>query len=262
MTDEARTPARQPLDTPVRAGASRIRSRWLLLTLAGVLTGGVVLILLFVWNPFRREQPGPPGTPFDVEMVVAISSADRSKDGVQLEEAGGALPVRAGEWMRLTVRFTEPAYCCCLWIDGQGNVVPLYPWNDGAVEVKEANTPPPARHPTRLLFSPVNIGSGWKFGRHGGLVTLLLLARRTPPVPDLRLGDLLTGMPPARMRAPNELAVLRFDRDESAASTVLARDRGSEADAQEIDRPLLERMEKLRDKFELVRAVRFPHESE
>jgi hypothetical protein len=113
-----------------------------------------------------------------------------------------------------------------------------------------------------VLFSPVNIGSGWVFDRHGGLETVLLLARRTPPEGDLRLGDLLAGMPPAPVREPNELAVLRFDRDQSAPATVLARDRGGEADAREIDRPLLERMAKLRDTFELVRAVRFPHESE
>jgi hypothetical protein len=235
----------------------------LLLTLAAVLTGVVGLTVLFLRNPPPREQPEPPAPPFDAQVVVAISSADRSKPDVQLEEPRGALPVLAGERMRLTVQVTEPAYCYCLWIDGRGNVVPLYPWNDdGAVEVKDVNTPPPARRPTKVLFSPVSIGSGWTFDRHGGLETILFLARRTPPEGDLRLGDLLAGMPPTRMRGPNELAVLRFDRDQSAAATILARDRGSEADAQEIDRPLLERMAKLRDKFELVRAVRFSHESE
>jgi len=231
-------------------------------TMAAVLTGVVVSIVLFLRNPPPREQPELPAPPFDARLVVAIDSADRSKPGVRLDEPRGALPVRAGEWMRLTVQVTEPAYCYCLWIDGRGNVVPLYPWNDGAVEVKDVNTPPPARRPTRVLSSPVNIGSGWAFDRHGGLETVLFLARRTPPAEDLRLGDLLAGMPPAPMREPNELAVLRFDRDQSAAATILARDRGSEADAREIDRPPLERMARLRDKFELVRAVRFPHESE
>jgi hypothetical protein len=235
----------------------------LLLTLAAVLTGVVGLTVLFMYKPPPWEQPKPPIPPFDAQLVVAISSADHSKNEIQLDEPGGALPVRAGEWMRLMVLVTEPAYCYCLWIDSQGNVVLLYPWNDdGALAVKDVNTPPPTRRPTRVLSSPVNVGSGWTFDRHGGLETVLLLVRRTPPEEDLRLGDILAGMPPARMRAPNELAVLRFDRDQSAAATILARDRGTEAEAREIDRPLLERMEKLCDKFELVRAVRFPHESE
>jgi hypothetical protein len=263
VNDEAQNPARQPIEPrPAPAGTSRIRPRLLLLSLAAVLTvvaGAAVLILR---NPPPPEQPSP-APPFDARLVVTITSADRSKNEVQVDEPRGALPVRAGERMRLMIEVTEPAYCYCLWIDGRGNLAPLYPWNnDGAVEIKDANTPLPGRRPTRVLFSPAYIGSGWAFDRHGGLETVLFLARRTPPEQELRLGDLLAGMPPARMREPNELAVLRFDRDQSAAATILARDRGSEADAREIDRPLIERMAKLRDTFELVRAVRFTHESE
>src|SRR5262245_56654275 len=119
MTDEARPPARQPIDpVPAGAGASRIRPRLLLLTLAAVLTGVVVFTVLILRNPPPGEQPESPALPFDARLVVAIDSADRSKPGVQLDEPRGALPVRAGEWMRLTVQVTEPAYCYCLRIDG------------------------------------------------------------------------------------------------------------------------------------------------
>jgi hypothetical protein len=146
-----------------------------------------------------------------------------------------------------------------LWLNTQGEVVPLYPWNDGAIEVKDANVAPPERRETKVVFSPANIGGGWLFDKESGLETVLLLTRRTPLEQPVALGDLLKGIPPVKFRSANEVVGLRLDRGQAAATTIFARERGSQAEAQETDGPLLERMEKLRDHFETVWAIRFAH---
>jgi hypothetical protein len=229
------------------------RPQFLVPILAAVLIGVVAVVLFFVW---KSRTPA-----LDGELVVRITAADRNLGGVAVNEPG-VVPVRAGESMAVEARFSEPAYCYLLWLDSQGRAVPLYPWNNDETEVQDANAPPPARGPTKVVFSPMTITIGWKFGAHGGLETVLLLARRTPLPPDVKLGDLLGALPPARMRAREEVVSLRFDQGQAAASTPLAQNRGDEAEARESDRPLVERMDKLRAHFEVIRALRFAHEGE
>jgi hypothetical protein len=43
---------------------------------------------------------------------------------------------------------------------------------------------------------------------------------------------------------------------------LLTRDRGTEEEAREVDQPLLARLGRLRDQFELIRVARFAHEGE
>jgi hypothetical protein len=91
---------------------------------------------------------------------------------------------------------------------------------------------------------------------------VLLLARRTPLGEDAKLGSALASLPIPPMRQPHELAVLGFDRGSDPVWAALTRDRGTEEEAREVDRPLLERLARLRDQFELIRIVRFAHEAE
>jgi hypothetical protein len=176
-------------------------------------------------------------------------------------EEPGAVPVRAGASMSLQVDFNQPMYAYLIWVDAQGQVAPLYPWNNEKIEVADANQSPPVRTPSKIIFSP-NGGGGWPIGRRGGLETVLLLARRTPLPEDIQLGSLIGSLPPTKVRQRDEVGVLGIDRGSNAVSSLVARNRGTAEEAREVDQPLLARLEKLRDQFELIRAVRFAHEGE
>jgi hypothetical protein len=60
------------------------------------------------------------------------------------------------------------------------------------------------------------------------------------------------------LRDPREAAVLRLDRGDPTATALLASSR-VEDEAQVVDEPLLRLMGRLREQFEVVRAVRFAH---
>jgi hypothetical protein len=192
--------------------------------------------------------------------MIVVRSAGGATDGLLVDEAG-ALPVRAGDWMSMEVRFNQPAFTYLVWLDCQGQAVPLYPWNYDSIEVKDLNQPPPARRPSKVIISPT-LGTGWKFGQRGGLETVLLLARRTPLSEDTRLGSLLGTLPTAKVRLRDEVAVFGLEGGSDSVSTLLASNRGPEEEARAADEPLRALLVRLRDHFDLIRAVRFAHEGE
>jgi hypothetical protein len=224
--------------------------------LLALLAGGAVLVAW--WQGlFGRPAPGP----LDGKLVVAVRPSGRGQQRFEVEEPG-ALPVKADGWMSLEVSLNQPAYVYLVWIDSTAQAVPLYPWNNDSVEVKDVNQPPPLRRAAREVISPMTIGSGWRFGPRGGLETVLLLARRTPLGEGTKLGSLLDPLPPTKLRRLDEVVILGLGGGAGTVSTLFAQERGSEEEARAIDEPLQALMVRLRDHFELIRAVRFAHEGE
>ena len=196
----------------------------------------------------------------DGELFIAVRSAGSGKGSLLVEEPG-ALPVRAGDSMSVEVHFNQLAFTYLVWLDCEGQAVPLYPWNYDSIEVKDLNQPPPTRRPSKVVISPT-LGTGWKFGQQGGLETVLLLARRTPLSEDTRLGSLLGTLPTAKMRLRDEVAVLGLGGGFDSVSPLPASKRGAAEEARAADEPLRALMGRLREHFELIRAVRFAHEGE
>ena len=64
------------------------------------------------------------------------------------------------------------------------------------------------------------------------------------------------------MRAREELAVFGLASGSDAVLSLVSRDRGTEEEARAVDQPLLARLDRLRDQFELIRVVRFAHEGQ
>ena len=233
---------------------SQRRRRWLLLAVLVLLAGGAVFMR---WHGSLQR---PAEVPLDGELSIVVRSAGGAKDNLQVGEPG-ALPVRASDWMSVEVHFNQPAFTYLVWLDCNGQAIPLYPWNYDRIEVTELNQPPPVRRPAKVIINPT-LGTGWKFGQRGGLETVLLLARRTPLSEGTQLGSLVGTLPPTKMRLRDELVVLGVGSEADSVATLHASDRGPEVEARAADEPLRALLVRLRGHFELIRAVRFAHEGE
>jgi hypothetical protein len=95
-----------------------------------------------------------------------------------------------------------------------------------------------------------------------GLETLLLLARESPLPTETRLADLVGKLPAVPLRDPLELAVRGYDAGRPVGTVLEWQNRGPKKDAEEIDDPLLQLMDRLRPHFPVIRAVRFAHQGD
>jgi serine/threonine-protein kinase len=228
------------------------------------LVAGVLALLLtgVIAGLFRRES-GSPAPALTGELIVRLWSADgQRKRAVRVDEPG-ALPARSGEQVVVEARLNQPAHVYLLWLDGQGGVSPLYPWNDIRID-HDLAAPTPERPPQQVVYSPTTgefegIAKGWKLDNHDGLETVLLLARPTPLPADVDLAEVIGQLPPVPLRHPGELAVRGFNQGQPVDSLNLGENRGLETEAAAIDDPLVGLLQRLREHFEVIRAVRFAH---
>jgi hypothetical protein len=230
---------------------------------AGLVAACVLLAVLamFLRPPALLPPAGPVAPPSEPvplagELIVKVWSPPGQgvKRGLRVQELG-ALPVRRGEQVHLVVRLNQPAYCYLMWLDGQGHVDPLYPW------ARDFRIPPAGVSPRESLDSPPELDRGWPMQGPSGLETALLLVRRTPVPAETKLADLIGVPPPAPLRDELELAVRGFDPGQPTAALQRGTNRGLAKEAEQIDEPLLQLLERLRPHFELIRAVRFAYKA-
>src|SRR5262249_22173894 len=99
----------------------------------------------------------------------------------------------------------------------------------------------------------------WPLDDRDGLETVLLLARRTPLPREVDLGELIGAPPPAQLRDEREWATRGGDEGQEVNCLDLGAHRGIQEAARRIDDPLLRILGRLREHFEVIRAVRFAH---
>jgi hypothetical protein len=231
-------------------GTSR---RWLLL-IAVALIAGVGIALLM-----RRGSPAQPaGGALDGKLIVYVRPPERSSEP-QPVETPGAAPVLAGGNMSLEVQFSQPALAYLVWLDCEGKVLPLYPWNTQTLEVLEIH-PPPERRSAKLVYSPL-LGGGWAFGEGQGTEIVLLLARRTPLPEEVKLADLIAPLPAETRQPAGEVALLAWKTGAGAVSVLRPAAPATEPQTLSADDPLGQLILRLSPHFELIRAARFPHAS-
>lgn len=243
-----------PLGPRVPSESPAPPPRWLLPTVLALILAGAAGL---AWS--RGWFSSTPVRPLDGELLISVRPQPGGRDGMRLDEAG-ALPVRTGGSMIAEVHFNQPAYPYVVWLDTEGRVLPLYPWNDETLDVTDINRPPPVRR-AGMFVSPMTIGSGWKFGQKGGMETVLLLARRTPPGDSSWTSLFATPLPVAKVQQPNQFVVLGVDASNPVVK-VLAQNRGGGADATSADEPLRALIKRLHEHFEFVRVVQFAHSDE
>jgi serine/threonine protein kinase len=237
--------------------------------LAAALTGtlllcAAVLGLYFgLLRPPDRPGSSQPSAVLSGDLIVRVwTSGDESKRGLRVDELNsGALPVRNGEWVHLETQLNQPAYAYLLWVDGEGAVNALYPWNEDKI-VLDVTAPAPDRGAGPVVHSPKQYTRGWRIEGKSGLETVLLLARKTPLPREVKLATVIGQLPPAPLRNPFEVVVRGFDSNQPLDAINIGLHRGITKEAEEIDDPLLQLMGRLRPHFDMIRAVRFAHRGE
>src|SRR5262249_18011130 len=160
----------------------------------------------------RGGAPARESVPLAGELHVRVWSprGQRGKEGLEIGKDFGALPVHNKERLRIEASLNEPAHAYLLWLDSEGVVTPLYPWNEDRIR-KRLLAVPPSRAPTAQVFSPADrpgkSAGGWVMAGKSGLDTILLLARRDPLPADVNLAQLIGKAPVTRLRDPLEFAI-------------------------------------------------------
>jgi len=231
--------------------------RWLwMLFLVLLSAGGIFATVKFLSSTSKKltEQP------LDGKLNVFVRTSQRGVEPLPIENAG-ALPVQADGIMSLEANLSQPACVYFVWLDCEGRVLPLYPWNDDTLEVTDINQPPPSRMGAKIIYCPP-LGGGWSFGKKGGIETVLLLARRKPLDSSVSLGSLLNLPPPPQLRHREELVGFAVNRGDDSVSTLFSKHRGNDEDSRAADEHVKTMMLRLREHFELIRVVRFTHNEE
>jgi hypothetical protein len=135
----------------------------------------------------------------------------------------------------------------------------LYPRDDG-----KFGSRPSGGAARETVHSPEALDEGHKMTGPGGLETVLLLARRTPLPPGTDFAGLLGPLPPSPLRDVREVARGGFDEGKPIEALHVGQHRGIEEEADKIDEPLLQLMERLRTQgqFDVIKPVRFAYRGE
>jgi serine/threonine-protein kinase len=181
----ARDPAqRYASATELSAAILRLQKRrwWPWLAAASVLIvllGVVSLLGVKGWLPGDRPESSDnlmaALTPLAAKLDVRVwKKADTSK-GLTLD-APGALPLRAGDYIRVEAESIRPAYLYVIYLDAQGEAAPLFPWQkykweDRPVEQKRTRVNVP--EDSLKDGAPLETGPS-------GIEAVLLLAREEP----------------------------------------------------------------------------------
>jgi hypothetical protein len=190
----------------------------------------------------------PTVKPLSGKLTVLVRPPDRNVEPVPIAQPGAA-PVQSGGAMCLDAKLDEPAFIYIVWIDSEGKILPLYPWNNERLEVTDIRQPPPLRRATKLIFSP-QLSHNWTFNDQPGIETVILLARRTALPEETKLADLLnrsTALQPAQ--PPQSVAEARLD------STTKVGAKSTPTN----DPALTDFLRPLQSHFDLIHAVQFTH---
>ncbi len=194
------------------------------------------------------QQPGR--QPLQGWISITISS-DPQKGAVEKHkrpaDEPGALPIFTGELVQFEAQLNQPAFIYLLWVNPDGSVVPVYPWDIANQAGWDATHVSGSNIPTEHIVCPVQDGEGIEIVAPAGLQTLVLLARRQPLESSVSLENLLVRLPAAP------------DVDVTIADAQ-ARTRGLKpGQTKSIDDPLFRELEtRLQPHFELVRILCFP----
>ncbi len=177
-----------PAEGPTTAGPPPRRRGWSLAAVAAT-----VLLAAGVLTALGMRGSGPAAVaaqPLTLTLDVRVWKKQDQTRGLTLADAA-ALPLRAGDWMRIEATASRPAYLYLIYLDAKGEASPYYPWrrydwNDRPAEQRRQRlTEPEDPHKDG---SPLDPGPS-------GIEAVLLLGRDEPlnAEENSRLARLLAG---------------------------------------------------------------------
>lgn len=192
------------------------------------------------------------------ELAVQVWSKDGHKRELKPGDPSG-LPLVPGEKVRLEAQLNQPAYAYLLWVDGKGNASLLYPRDDG-----KYGTRPSGGSARETVHSPDALDEGHRMKGPGGLETVLLLVRRQPLPSGTDVTGLIGQLPPSPLRPGLAFDTRGLDEGQSIDALRVGLNRGIADEADKINEPLLQVMEKLRTQhqFEVIKVAQFAYRGE
>lgn len=130
----------------------------------------------------QHSQPSGEGSFVSGKVDLYFWSQNgESKQAMKLGE-NLQFPIRPDDRIRIEVDFPENVYAYIVWIDPNGDVVPVYPWKPGSWELpKELNA-------TSAISLPPDPSSGYPLDEITGYETMVVLAG-LEPLPSSQLSS-------------------------------------------------------------------------
>jgi serine/threonine protein kinase len=150
------------------------------------------------------KSNGKPPLSGDLTIRVWDSKKDSPRRGLRFDSLG-AMPLRYGDQIRIEAKTNRPAYLYLVWINTEGEAVPVYPWTPKTPWKSEYWKPRPTETPIDTLELPKEPG-GWPIESGKGLETIVLLARDEALPATVQLDTLFSGLP-AQHSSPTDLFI-------------------------------------------------------
>jgi serine/threonine protein kinase len=181
-------PQASSLPAPMKIKESRRQwpRRWII----GVLPLAIVPAIALLVRQCPSEPKHLTATEWKgfIDLLV-WEKGNRRRQRLRLNDPA-ALPLKGGDMLRLVVQINRPAYLYVLWIDTEGEVAPLYPWQDNDWARRGAE------EPRQRLELPEAAGEGTNLPpEKQGMDTLLLLVRPRQLPADVDLRQRLANLP-------------------------------------------------------------------
>jgi serine/threonine protein kinase len=235
--------------------------------LTALAIGMALLLALWALGPWKtgstspdQQVPPQPGGLVSLEGEITVTIWNKNLPGrLRLPLDGpGAVPLRPGDRVRVEAKLNSPAYAYVIWIDTQGQPIPMYPWLEG--DWKRRGHP---EVPVAWVSLPDGADEGFPIRGPPGMETLILLARQDPLPNDADIAALL-GVTP-RLAIADADGPLCFTEGRLVGQLPPSR-APAVGHRQPLDDPLLRAQREIHDKlsryFALHRAVCFANQVE
>jgi hypothetical protein len=137
--------------------------------------GSALVLLTSAWQASLSEPTPRQPAAFTGALGVRVWKKGNLIRGLALNEPG-ALPLRAGDWMRIEAKVTQPAYLYVIYLDAAGKASPLFPWRDYDWQNRPPEEPLTSLHlPENPLKDAAPLDPG-----PSGVEAVLLLVRSRP----------------------------------------------------------------------------------
>lgn len=246
--------------SPQRGGAWHQRAqRWRWRAAA---VGGALLLAIAAWRlsgpaAALRDSRDRPAYTGSINVRV-WDEKNRERRRLRLNEPG-ALPLRAGDRVRVEAEMHPAAYLYVVAIGPAGEVQPLYPWTPGQWHTRPADERPR----DQLNLPETAADDSWEVNPgSAGMETVLLLARPTPltHAEEDQLHALLTGFGP--QPAQTSRTAVWFENGNTV--TQGEAERSLNFNGGKLDDPVLRTQALLKDKlrplFPYTRAVSYANQ--